>query len=258
MKGFWNRLKAQWYRKGLEYNSLPNVALSFILPRAGSASTFLDIGSGCGTLAIPLARAGKKVTAIDSSRAMIDILEEDIRKDGIKNIKPLLAAWGDVEVKPHDVVLCANCPTLLREESFLKETDRLARKMVFLIEGADPDSDKFYYKELYPLLFNKPFEKRTDYLKTYTALHDMGIFANVEIIDYDFDQPFDDIDEAVEFWKEYIGIVTEEHDRTLREFLEKKLIKSKGLLFARFHKKSAIIWWRKEAVKGRAKKESTG
>jgi SAM-dependent methyltransferase len=250
MQGFWNRLKAEWYHRGLKYNTLPNIALEHILPRSKSSKTFLDIGAGCGTLAIPLARAGKKVTALDSSKAMIDLLKEDLARLKLKNVTTVLAPWGSVEVKPHDVILCANVPTLLSEpEKFLGEINRLARKSVFIIESADPDSDKFYYKELYPLLFNKPFGKRTDYLRTYAALHSMGIFANVEIIDYDFDQPFKNLDEAVEFWKEYIGIVTEEHDRKLRGFLEKKLVKKRSMLLARFHKKSAIIWWNKETKK---------
>jgi SAM-dependent methyltransferase len=219
--GFWNRLKAEWYHRGLKYNTLPNIALNHILPKAKGAKTFLDIGSGCGTLAIPLAKAGRSVTALDSSKAMIDLLKEDITKLKIKGIKPVLAPWGAVKVKPHDAILCANVPTLLSEpEGFLREIDGLAKKAVFIIESADPDSDKFYYKELYPLLFNKSFGKEL-IISHLPALHSLGIYANVEIIDYDFDQPFGNIEEAIEFWKEYIGIVTEEHDRKLRAFLGK-------------------------------------
>lgn len=242
--GFWNKLKANWYQRGLEYSTFPEVALSFILPRIHGAKTVLDIGAGCGTLSIPLAKAGKKVTALDAAPSMIDLLEREIERQGIDGIKTVRAAWGEVELKAHDVVLLANVPTILQEpEAFLKKAGSLAKKAVFIIENADPKGDKFYYKELYPLVFNRPFGERSDYLKTYTALHDMGIYANVEIIDYDFDQPFESVDEAVDFWKEYMGIVTEEHDRTLRGFLETKLIRKKKILLARFHKRSAIIWW---------------
>jgi len=245
MKGFWNKLKAGWYRKGLEYSTLPSVAVPFILEKAPDARSVLDVGSGCGTLAIPLAKAGKRVTALDPSAAMIEILKEDIKKEKIKGITPVIAAWGEVDIKPHDVVLCANVPALLKDSTvFLKEAGSLAGKAVFFIEGADPEADKFYYRELYPLLFKKPFGKRTDYIKTYVELHRLGVFANVEIIEYDFDQPFDDMNEAVEFWKEYMGIVTEEHDGALKGFLEKKLVRKGKILLAKFHKKSAIIWWR--------------
>ena len=244
-KGYWNRLKAEWYRRGLDYSTLPEIALSFILLRSKDSKTFLDVGSGCGTLSIPLARAGKKVTALDPSKAMIEILERDARDAGLK-VNTITAPWGASGLKPHDVIICANVPQLLKEpRKFIEEANPLAKKTVFLIENADPNADKFYYKELYPLLFGKPFGERSDYIKTYTTLHDMSIFANVEIIDYDFDQPFIDLDEAVSFWKEYIGIVTEEHDAKLRGFLEKKLVKKKGMLFAKFRKKSAITWWRK-------------
>jgi hypothetical protein len=250
--GFWNKLKAGWYHRGLPYSTLPGVALDFILPRTAGSNTFLDVGAGCGALSIPLARAGKSVTSLDPSAAMLDLLKEDVRKEGLSNIKTAHAAWGEVKLRPHDVVLCANVPDLLKEpEPFITGADKLARKAVFLIENAGPGSDKFYYRELYPLLFNKPFGERTDYLKTYVALHGMGIFANVEIIEYDFDQPFDDINEAIEFWKEYLGLVTEEHDRKLKGFLEGKLVRKKGVLLARFHKKSAIIWWKKETKRRR-------
>lgn len=245
--GYWNKLKAGWYRRGLDYSDFPTAALEVMLPRLKGVKTILDVGAGCGTLALPLARKGFSVTALEPSEAMRNVLKEDVAKEKLRNVKTLAGEWGAVTVKPHDALLCANVPELLKEpEAFIKAADAIARKTVFLIVNADPNSGKFYYKELYPLLFNKEWGIRSDYLKTYTALHAMGIFANVEIIDYDFDQPFDDMDEAVTFWKEYIGIVTEEHDAKLRGFLEKKLVKKGRLLLARFHKKSAVIWWRKK------------
>lgn len=247
MQGCWNRLKAEWYRKGLDYSTLPQLAASFILPRTEDCKTFIDVGAGCGTLAIPLARAGKLVTALEPSSSMLGILKRDIASEKLKGITTVQAAWGEKPVKAHDVLICANVPGLLKDPlAFLPEAVKTVKKAVFLIENADPEADKFYYKELYPLLFGRAFEKRSDYFVTYAALHAMGIYANVEIIDYNFDQPFDDVEEAVTFWKEYIGIVTEEHDARLKKFLTTKLVKRRKLLFARFKKKSAIIWWRKK------------
>ncbi len=246
MRGFWNSLKAEWYHKGLKYSTLPKVALPVIISRAKGARTFLDIGSGPGTLAIPLAKAGLGVTALDASAAMIALLKEDILKLGLKRLKPIHSKWGESRLKAHDAVLCSNVPALVKETSgFLAEAIALARKYVFIIESADPGADKFYYKELYPLLFGKEFGPRADYIKTYDRLHSMGIFANVEIIEYDFDQPFADIDEALLFWKEYMGIVTAEHDTKLKRFLSKRLVKKGKGLLAKFHKRSAIMWWKK-------------
>jgi cyclopropane fatty-acyl-phospholipid synthase-like methyltransferase len=246
MNNFWNTTKVRWYKEGLKYNSLPEKALEIILPETEDCETFLDVGSGCGTLSIPLAESGKKVTAMDSSKAMIQALQDEIKERGIKNIDTIEAAWGDVEIKPYDVILCANVPSLLKDStSFLLASNNLAKKVVFLVVGADPNADKFYYKELYPLLLNKAFLPKKGFIDTYSSLNNMGIFANVKIIEYNFDQPFKDIDEALAFWKEYIPLTTDEHDKTLKTFLEKKLERKKEGLIARFRKKSAIIWWRK-------------
>ncbi|MDH4228092.1 MAG: methyltransferase domain-containing protein [Deltaproteobacteria bacterium] len=245
-KTFWNRLKVNWYRRGAATSDFAKKVLPVILKNALDAKTFLDVGCGCGALTIPLAKKAKLVTALDPSLHMMDALKDELKKGKIKNVKTVNAAWRETTLKPHDAVICANVPELLKDDaSFLKDADSIAKKAVFLVAGADPLADKFYYKELFPLVFRKTFEPRSDYLKTYSMLHSLGIYANVEIINYDFDQPFTGMDEALEFWKEYMGIVTGEHDATLRDFLEKKLVKTKTGLIARFPKKSAVMWWRK-------------
>ncbi len=246
MNTFWNVTKVRWYKEGLKYSTLPEKALEIILPETEDCETFLDVGSGCGTLSIPLAESGKKVTAIDSSKAMIRALQDEIKERKIKSIDTIEAAWGDVEIKPYDVILCANVPGLLKDSTgFLEKSNNLAKKAVFLIVGVDPHADKFYYKELYPLLFNKAFSPKKGFIEMYSSLNNMGIFANVKIIEYNFDQPFKGMDEAIAFWKEYIPLSTDEHDKTLTTFLERKLKKTKAGLIAKFRKKSAIIWWRK-------------
>ena len=249
--GFWNSLKADWYLKGLKYSTLPDLCLDFILPKTSRDDSFLDVGAGCGTLALHLAAAGRRVTAIDPSLPMITLLREEAERRGLDNLTTRNVAWDEYEKKHHDVIICANVPDLLKGSApFLDEVDRWAAKAVFIITGADPLANKFYYRELYPLLFDREYPPRDDYLSTYAALHARSIFANVEIIDYRFDQPFRNLDEACAFWREYLGLVTDEHDRQLAAFLEKRLEKHEEGLIARFRKKSAIIWWRKEERSG--------
>ena len=59
--------------------------------------TVLDVGCGTGPLSIPLARRVKKVYALDSSQAMLNILMEKARSQGLSNIVPILGNWYEME-----------------------------------------------------------------------------------------------------------------------------------------------------------------
>ncbi|HHL40602.1 MAG TPA: class I SAM-dependent methyltransferase [Deltaproteobacteria bacterium] len=253
-RGFWNRLKARWYRRGMERSDFAEAALGVMAPRMERGWSVLDVGAGCGALCLALAEAGFEVTALEPAPAMYEILVEEKERRGLDGLETVRGAWGEIDAGGYDVIVCANVPELLGGGGdFLPAVDRAARRMVFLIASAGPGADKFYYRDLYPLIFNKPYPPRTDYLATYCALHELGICAGVEIIEYDFDQPFDDLDEAVEFWKEYMGIVTEEHDGKLAGYLRGRLEEADGGLVARFHKRSAVIYWSTDREDGRRK-----
>ena len=57
----------------------------------------LDIGTGPGTLAIPLAKLVKNVTALDPSKGMIKVLEESAVTEGIDNIATINKTWQEVD-----------------------------------------------------------------------------------------------------------------------------------------------------------------
>ncbi|MEK6678823.1 MAG: hypothetical protein AABY39_05345, partial [Nitrospirota bacterium] len=71
----------------------------------------------------------------------------------------------------------------------------------------------------------------------------------VNIIEYNFDQPFDDLDEAVDFWKEYLGLETNEFDNLLYDFLARRLQKKNGNYIFVDRKRSAVIWWKEDENK---------
>jgi SAM-dependent methyltransferase len=62
-----------------------------VLARPGE--TWLDIGSGAGRYALPLALTVDRVIAIDPSPAMLATLADAMREHGIANITPTEARW---------------------------------------------------------------------------------------------------------------------------------------------------------------------
>lgn len=53
----------------------------------GPTTRFLDVGAGCGALAIPAGRRGARVLAVDLSPAMVERLNARVRDEGLTNVE---------------------------------------------------------------------------------------------------------------------------------------------------------------------------
>ncbi len=244
--GFWGERKARWFSEGLRHSDYSDKVVGIIRPVVKGCASLLDVGAGCGALCIPLAHDIERVVALDSSEAMLAELRGEALLAGVGNIEMELGSWDEAEsrIGTFDVVLLANVPGVLDEPArSIPLLERHARRFVFLVLGAPIDSDKFYFSELWPMIFGTEHPAKRDYFDAYTALYSMGVYANAAVVDYDFDQPFGGLDEAVTFWKDHMRLMGDKHDSTLREVLSKKLERSGDLLWARVPKRSAVLWW---------------
>lgn len=240
----WSERKAHWYSEALKTSDYPEKAMEALAPLLYGCRSVLDVGAGSGALSIPLARVVDQVTALDPSPAMLKELKRLMEEEGLSNIVCLEGAWGELELPPHDLLLVANVPGILSDvPGFVRKAMPLAKQAIAIIQHVETGRDKFYLDELCPLLFRRPYPPREDYLTTYIGLHRLRIHADVEILDYRFDQPFADLEEALEFWKEHLRLEGDEHDETLREFLRTKLLPFGTGLLAPIPKRSAMISW---------------
>lgn len=241
----WSEKKAAWYSQALRYSTYPRRAVEVIAARLQGINSLLDVGAGTGSLALPLARQVRKVTALEPSQPMLEILEKKASRLGIKNVKAINASWGEVTMEPHDAILVASVPAILDDiPGFLKEASGLVRKKYFLIQGAGGERHKFFFDELYPLLFDRPFRKRGNYLATLAVLQSQGILADVNVFSHRFDQRFKDLAEAVDFFKEHLGIKHVRYDFRLAEFLKDRLEAIPGGLLHKIRKSSVLISWK--------------
>lgn len=247
-KVIWSERRARFYNEALKFSDYPQKAMEALAPLAKGYRSVLDVGAGVGALTIPLARLVETVTALEPSKGMLGVLRRNLEREGIQNVVVIKGAWGEVELPPHDLLLVANVPNILEDiPQFVDEAQKIARRFIVLIQNVETGKDKFYFDELYPLLFRKEYHRKGDYLDTYGALHKLGIHADVKIIEYDFDQPFADLQEAILFWKEHLPLETADQEEVLKRFLEARLRPTPGGLLAPIHKKSAVISW---SVKG--------
>ena len=241
---FWDERKVEWYDRALEESDFSEKILKIAKPLLKSFSSIIDIGAGCGPLTIPLAEAGFQVTALEPSSAMINKIRQKVSSKKLENVSFIESKLEVCRPGHHDAVIVANVRKIfLNIESFLDALKDITPKITILVVGADTKNNKFFFSDLYPILFNKEYPEKENHLRVFEKLTGMGLNAQSSVIDLNIDQPFIDLDEAVEFWKAYLDIEDSSHDETLRKFLSEKLVKRGKWLIAEVKKKSAVIWW---------------
>lgn len=249
---FWTERKVAWYQRALERSDYPEKVLGVLAPFLARCKTALDVGAGCGALAFPLAERLDQVTVLEPAPAMAKALREGARERGLGNVEVIEAAWGDVPVASHDLVLCAHVGELLHPgAAFLREVSSRARHRVALVRDAGQERDKFFFRELSPVLLGRPYTPGCDYGETVEGLARLGIFPAVSVVSYRSDQPFDDLEEACDFWQEYLGVGGGPVRQFLREFLLKRLVPEGSGWIAPYPKQAAVMWW---AVRGSGEK----
>ncbi len=244
---FWSERTVAWYARALERSDYAARVLAVLEPRLGGCRDALDVGAGCGALALPLARRLDAVTALEPEPAMAQYLRLAAVRAGLDNLTVVEARWGETPLPAHDLILCAHVGGLMQADSpFLRDAGKLARRLVALVRDwpADaPGQDKFYYSELYPALLGRPYEHRSDAGDTLAGLQRLGIRPEVTVSAYDSDQPFDDLDEACDFFMTYLGLDGEAPRAYLTRFLAERLVRRGGEFVAPFRKTAAVITW---------------
>lgn len=131
----------EWYSDVTDVDA----TVSRILELVGPGGRVLELGVGTGRLAVPMAQAGMRVTGIDSSEAMLDVLAE---RDTAREVEALRGDMvDDLPDGPFDAVLIAynTIFNLLEEDIQQRCFTSVARVLrpggAFVVEAFVPDSE---------------------------------------------------------------------------------------------------------------------
>ncbi|RPI08920.1 MAG: class I SAM-dependent methyltransferase [Zetaproteobacteria bacterium] len=242
---YWTPRRARLFNLALQSSDFPLQTIKALGSALAGCGTVLDVGAGVGALTVLFAKQDYRVTAIEPNPVMLQELQANLARNRLDNVRCFQAAWRAGIVEPHDLIVVANVAPIFADLlPFLAEAEPLARRAMALVRNVGPGSEKFYFGELYPQLLGRAYPGREDYLRTVTLLHSIGIYAHIQIIDYHFDQPFEDFFEAVQFWKDAMGLESADQERRLVAFLEGRLERVGERWIAPMRRRSAVIWWR--------------
>ena len=211
--------------------------------------TVLDIGCGSGIITIPLAQKAKKVTALDISRKMLQLLEENAAEESLTNINPVNRRLEDVllnrDIEPHDVVVASRSLNgVYNIKQMLEEINKIAKKYVYItLWGAN----NIKFGNEISKIIGREFHEHPTYIYAYNILYELGIYANIEILEYDNSGYYSSIDESVESFKWKIGNLNQNEEDILRNYLAEKMVKTDDSKFKFPNNKPdwALIWWKK-------------
>ena len=186
--------------------------------------TVLDAGCGPGTIALPLARKVKAVTAIDYSAAMLAELSREQERQGLNNIRTVQAAWEDDWEKrgipPHEVVIASRSLAVDDLAAALSKINRWATRRAIITDrvGAGP-----FDPELFAAV-GRPFAPGPDYIITVNILYSMGINATVDFIRLDNQRLFPSRQAAIASRLWMLGEPTSAELEKLEAYLADRLV----------------------------------
>ena len=207
--------RANSFAKRVQHNDYINLVIEHLPLESGT--TLLDIGCGPGTLALPIAEKIKQVTALDFSKKMIELLLEQAQHHAIVNIKALQLAWEDdweaAEIELHELTLASRSTAVEDLPAALKKLNSYATKAVFLTDRISPTP---FEPEAFETV-DIEFAPGPYYIYTLNILYDMGITADVRILEFDKIKTYNSIGDALEG---FLWMFDELEDKQLRR-LEK-------------------------------------
>ncbi len=210
--------------------------------------TILDVGSGPGTLSIPLAARVKHVTAVDYSSGMLQTLNELASQREITNIRTIEAAWEDdwdkAGIEIHHTAIASRSLNVADLAGAITKLNHFASHRVYLVDRISPTPfDPDAYEAI-----GRQFDSGPDYIYTINILYQLGIHPNVEIIGLDPKTVYTDMNTVLDAYRWMLKDISKEEDNKLQNYLHTIAQKNNDgtLTIERRHPLQwALIWWTK-------------
>jgi SAM-dependent methyltransferase len=221
---FWDR-RARDFRGGDEASPYVADFIAYMGIRPGES--VLDVGCGSGALALPLARAGHDVAALDFSAGMLDVLREHASADGLRNVRTVHAGWDDdwraAGVGAADVVIASRSLDVRDLRAALQKLDAFARRRVCVTLPVDG--------LLFPQLLaheavGRPCTKRGDQATAVNVLRQMGIEAEVRSLQHASASRYESPQAALESLRRVVAPAHEREERALERYVAEHLVET--------------------------------
>jgi SAM-dependent methyltransferase len=212
--------------------------------RAHPDWTALDIGGGTGAWAVLMAQNARRVTVVEPSSAMIEIMRKNLAESAVLNVEIVQQKWPDAQVDKHDLTLCSHAMYGFPDFAmFVRSMEAVTRHTCVLIMRAPIPQDLLSMAAAH--IWGHPYDS-PDFQVAYNALLQMGIFPNVLMEDTGLWDPWSspNMEEAFAEAKRKLDLpANSEHDAYLQDLLIHNLIYRDGRYEWPRGIRTALVYW---------------
>ncbi len=209
----------------------------------------LDLGCGEGSITLPIAKKVKTVTGIDSSKKMLEILNDKCEKMNINNVKTIKMDLNNLNVEKlgkFDIVIASRClNSIVDIGNVLDNINKIANKRVYvtLFGPNNWKLEKDFYEKI-----GKPFNDFPSHDYFFNILISKNIYPNVLNLNIGKSREYSSIEEACESGKWRRELLTDKELKIFYEYINKIMVKNPktGQYFNPNDKADwVLIWWEK-------------
>ncbi len=238
---FWDR-RAKGFHRTTKATVVYDPFLRKLQQVVTPQTSVLDVGAGTGRLAITLAPQAKEVLVVEPNAAMLDYLRRDAGEQGLLNISYLQTTWQDApDTLSSDIVICSHVLYPIKDiVPFLTKLKAATRDACYIyMRGTSIDAQTSH---IWQHFHGDERCMPPSYIHALDVLYEMGIYANVEIVETPQSLRYPSLDVAVDELLEQLILPENEQTRTkLRKMLDGWLVELDGMLVPPIEKMACAI-----------------
>ena len=246
-----NKHEASNYGRMLEEEDLQSIAPFRDIMALSSPFAVLDIGAGTGRLAIPFSRIASRVTAVEPSAQMLEVLNDDLKRHKIENIDCIQKRWEDVEI-PTDllmkyelVVASFSLGFLDLREAVSKMIEASSRYICLMWFAGEPSWDADYRKLSAALFGKSDYQTMPKSDIIFNVLYQMGIYPNIRVFSFGMLHRFTSLDGAADYFAGKFNALSSTQRSVLKDVLPQILEERNGQWILPYRATNMMLWWEK-------------
>jgi SAM-dependent methyltransferase len=207
-------------------------------------TTVIDVGAGSGRFTLALAPHVHEVVAIDPSEGMLAVLEGELARQQIDNVRTMHGRLEDVDDVTGDVVICSFVvPFIADLAGFARGLSALGRRRVLIYMNAV--SGDFLTEPFWRHFHGRARRPAPSYLDAAAVLEELGLQVDVEVVGAPLATRFPTMDDAMGHYLDLLVLPDDESTRAeLASLLEPWLVQDGEVLRAPLRDlPAAILSW---------------